>query len=336
MRLDAYLARELAPEYSRSQIARAIKADLVVINDRPARAADAIRAGDRIEFRPAPMPQLVVSGAPAPEIDVLWADADLIFVNKPPGMAVHPSPGHSHSTLVDALVARFPDLAAVMELDGTWRAGIVHRLDKDTSGAMVVARNGFARAALSGSFKDRTVAKVYIALVAGHPGRDRMVIDRPIGRHQSERKRMSVRSGSGREALSNVVVIRRCLLPMDGGGAPMAVSLVAVRPRTGRTHQIRVHLSSIGHPCLGDPLYGRQARERLSLRRQALHALYLAVPHPRRGGIAAVLAPIAPDLASLLEACGLDFSSDSGDLMRAVLAEHEIALTVAPGPEGKS
>ncbi|HEY2107942.1 MAG TPA: S4 domain-containing protein, partial [Candidatus Binataceae bacterium] len=134
MRLDSYLAGELAPEYSRSQVLRAIKAGLVGINGRPARASEAIRAGDRIEFVTPPAPPPVIAPGPAPAIDVLLEDPDLIFVNKPPGMAVHPSPGHPHSTLVDALVARFADLAAVIELDGTWRAGIVHRLDKDTSG----------------------------------------------------------------------------------------------------------------------------------------------------------------------------------------------------------
>lgn len=236
-------------------------------------------------------------------------------------MAVHPSPGHPHSTLVDAMVARFPDLATVIELDGTWRAGIVHRLDKDTSGAMVVARNNFARAALSEQFKRRAVEKVYIALVAGHPSRDLITIDQPIGRHQTERKRMSVRPGSGREALSQVSVIRRSYLPMEDG-RPMAVSVLAVRPRTGRTHQIRVHLSSIGHPCLGDPLYGRQERERLPIKRQALHALYLAMEHPRRGGRIAALAPLAPDLGWMLAACGLD----PGNLAATVLGEKELAL----------
>jgi 23S rRNA pseudouridine1911/1915/1917 synthase len=323
MRLDAYLALELAPEYSRSQILKAIRAGLVLMNDRPARASDAIRAGDRIEFRvPAPSAP-VIAAAPAPPIDVLFEDTDLIFVNKPPAMAVHPSPCHPHSTLVDALVARFPDLASVIELDGTWRAGIVHRLDKDTSGVMVVARNSLARAALSDQFKQRSVEKVYIAIVAGHIRSGRMTIDRPIGRHQTERKRMSV-SGSGREALSEVVVVRRANLPLQDA-APMPVSVVAVHPRTGRTHQIRVHLASVGHPCLGDPLYGRQARERIPIKRQALHALYLAVNHPRRGGRIGAMAPVAPDLEQLLGACGINCR----ELEREVLAHEELAAAAA-------
>jgi 23S rRNA pseudouridine1911/1915/1917 synthase len=324
MRLDAYLAREMAPEYSRSQILKAIGVGHVVMNGRPARAADAIRAGDRIEFHiPAPSAPIVAPG-PAPPVEVLFDDPDLIFVNKPPGMAVHPSAGHPHSTLVDALVARFPDLTAVVELDGTWRAGIVHRLDKDTSGVMVVARSSFARAALSDQFKQRTVQKVYIALVAGHMKGDRMTIDRPIGRHQTERKRMSVRSRSGREALSEVSVIGRCDLPLEEG-APIPTSLVAVRPRTGRTHQIRVHLSSVGHPCLGDPLYGRQDRDRLPIKRQALHALYLAVEHPRRAGRIAAVAPVAQDLGPLLAACGFDPAGLTGQ----VLGQKELAAVQA-------
>jgi 23S rRNA pseudouridine1911/1915/1917 synthase len=305
MRLDAYLAGELAPQYSRSQILKAIKAGLVVMNDRTARAADSIQPGDRIEFKvPAPAAP-APSAAPAPEVAVLYEDADIIFVNKPPGMAVHPSPGHPDSTLVDAVMARFPDLAAVVELDGSWRAGIVHRLDKDTSGVIVVARNSLARAGLSAQFKARTVEKIYLALAVGHPAHDRITIDQPIGRHQSERKRMSVRSRAGREAFSEVRVIQRCHLPV-AGGAPIAVSLLAVRPRTGRTHQIRVHLSSVGHPCLGDLLYGRQERGKLPLRRQALHAFYLAVTHPRTGARIGVVAPIAPDLEPLLTLCGAD------------------------------
>jgi 23S rRNA pseudouridine1911/1915/1917 synthase len=324
MRLDTYLARELAPEYSRSQILKAIRAGLVVMNERPARASDAIRSGDRIEFR-LPEPALpALAPAAAPPIEVLFEDADIILVNKPPGMAVHPSAGHPHSTLVDALVARFPDLASVTELDGTWRAGIVHRLDKDTSGVMAIARNSFARAALSDQFKQRTVTKVYIALAAGHPARDRITIDRPIGRHRTDRKRMSVRSVSGREALSEVRVIHRCHLSLDDG-ATLPVSLVAVRPRTGRTHQIRVHLSSAGHPCLGDPLYGHQERVRLPIKRQALHALYLALEHPRRGSRLAAVAPVAPDLEQVLEACGLDATALAGE----VLGEKELALVIA-------
>ena len=275
------------------------------MNQRTARASDPIHPGDRIEFRvPVPAERPTIT-APAPDIDVLFADADIVVVNKPPGMAVHPSAGHPHSTLVDALVARFPDLSSVVELDGSWRAGIVHRLDKDTSGVMVVARNSLARAALSDQFKQRTVEKVYVALVAGHLSREELTIDKPVGRHQTERKRMSVKSRSGREALSEVRLIRRCELTLASATA-VPVSLVAVRPRTGRTHQIRVHLSSVGHPCLGDPLYGRQERSELPIKRQALHAFYLAITHPRTGARLSFVAPIAADLRAVIASCGIE------------------------------
>jgi 23S rRNA pseudouridine1911/1915/1917 synthase len=316
MRVDAYLAHELAPEISRSQIARAIKAGLVMINDRTAHASDQVSMGDRIELRlPEPAPPAPPTAA-APSIEVLWEDADLIFVNKPAGMAVHPSPGHPDSTLVDALMARFPDLAAVMELDGTWRAGIVHRLDKDTSGVMVVARNAFARAALSEQFRQRTVVKIYIAIVAGHPSQYQMTIDRPIGRHQIERKRMSIHAKNGREAQSEVRILKRCHLAAAQGPA-LPISIAAVHPRTGRTHQIRVHLASIGHPCLGDPVYGRQDRQRMPIKRQALHAFYLALSHPRRSECIAVIAPVAPDLSQMLADCGLDVEALAATAIQA-------------------
>ena len=305
VRLDAYLAREMGPEYSRSQILKAIKVGLVAVNDRPARASDPVRRGDRIQFR-APQVQPVAVPATAPEIDVLFADADIIFVNKPPGMAVHPSAGHPHSTLVDALVARFPELAEVTELDGSWRAGIVHRLDKDTSGVMVVARNSFTRAALSEQFKQRTVEKVYLAVVAGHLDRGEITIKRPIGRHPTQRKRMSVKSRTPRDAVSEVTVLSRCDLELSDG-MRTAVSVLAVQPRTGRTHQIRVHLSSIGHPCLGDPLYGKPDRQPLlPIKRQALHAYYLAIDHPRTHERTGYYASIPTDLADLLRCCGIE------------------------------
>lgn len=250
MRLDQFVAAALTPEYSRSQAARMIKAGCVTLNGAPSRAAAPLRRGDRVAITPAPAPPALPPPESAPTIDVMFADAELIVVNKPAGMTVHPAPGNPHSTLVDALLARFPELAAMAEPDGVMRPGIVHRLDKETSGVMVVARTPFARTALSRQFKDRTVRKIYLAIVRGLVARDRITIARPLGRHPTERKRMSVRSRNPRDAVSHVTVIHR-LADRD---AP--ATLVRVRPETGRTHQIRVHLASIGHPCLGDPLYG--------------------------------------------------------------------------------
>jgi 23S rRNA pseudouridine1911/1915/1917 synthase len=235
----------------------------------------------------------------------LYEDPELIVVNKPAGMAAHPAPGHPHSTLVDALLARFPDLAAMVEPDGVMRPGIVHRLDKDTSGVMVVARTPFARTAVSRQFKDRSVRKVYLAVVRGLVARDQLTIARPLGRHPTERKRMSVRSRNPREAVSHVRVIER--LP----GGPQPATIVIVRPETGRTHQIRVHLASVGHACLGDPLYGGSTPETGDDQfhgRQALHALALTIAHPRNGDPMEFVAPLPDDIRGLLEAKGVNTS----------------------------
>jgi len=294
-RLDQFVTAALTPEYSRARVARMIKAGLVKVNGVAARAAATLHQGDRIELDEPPVPPPLPPSKGAPAIEVLFADDELIVVNKPAGMTVHHAPGHSDSTLVDGLLARFPELAAMAEPDGVMRPGIVHRLDKDTSGVMVVARTPFARAALAKQFKERTVRKFYLALVHGVVARERITIDRAVGRHPTERKRMSVRSRSPRAAVSHLTVLRRLA----------DLTLVGVRPETGRTHQIRVHLASIGHPCVGDPLYGRREADD-SLKRQALHAFTLEIDHPRTGHRHAFRAPLAGDLREYLAIRGIE------------------------------
>jgi 23S rRNA pseudouridine1911/1915/1917 synthase len=315
MRLDQFVAAALTPEYSRSQAARMIKAGCVTVNGIQARAASAVRLGDRVAITPLEAPPIVAPSGLAPEIDVIFADDELIVVNKPAGMAVHPSPGNEHSTLVDALLARFPELAAMAEPDGIMRPGIVHRLDKQTSGVMIVARTPFARTALSRQFKDRTVRKIYLAIVRGIVARDRVTIALPIGRHATERKRMSVRSRTPRDAVSHVAVLHRF------AEESASATLVRVRPETGRTHQIRVHLAAIGHPCLGDAVYGAaniasEARvgneiATLIFERQALHALALTIAHPRRGERLEFIAPPATDMMRYLATHDVDASQDT-------------------------
>jgi 23S rRNA pseudouridine1911/1915/1917 synthase len=334
LRLDQFVAAALTPEYSRSQAARMIKAGCVTINGAPARAAAAIHRGDRVAITPALSAPLPPPPEFAPEIEVIYADTELIVVNKPAGMTVHPAPGSPHSTLVDALLARFPELAAMAEPDGVMRPGIVHRLDKETSGVMVVARTPFARTALSRQFKDRTVRKIYLAIVRGALSKD-VTIARPVGRHPTERKRMSVRSRNPRDAVSHVTVLHR----FTDQATP--ATLVRVRPETGRTHQIRVHLASIGHPCLGDPLYGGGTHatnratspasrvtsatdsavnpasgatnatdrpEGVDFDRQALHAFALTITHPRGGDRREFIAPLPLDFSNYLAARAFDLS----------------------------
>ncbi len=306
MRLDVFITARVAPEYSRSQVARMIRSGLVTVNGAPARAASEIGAGDRIEIAPAPTATASQSAGATADVEVLYACDELIVVNKPAGMTVHPAPGHPDATLVDALLARFPELATMAEPDGVLRPGIVHRLDKETSGVMAVARTPFARAALSRQFKDRSVRKVYLAIVRGVVAREQLTIARPIGRHPTERKRMSVASRNPRAATTRVTVLYRFSpATRDDPGA----TLVLVRPETGRTHQIRVHLASIGHPCLGDSLYGGKAGRDASeagppFTRQALHALALELVHPRSGAQLRFVAPLPADFEEYLAARG--------------------------------
>ena len=303
MRLDVFVSAYLAPEYSRSQVARMIKAGLVTVNGLATRASSGVRLGDRIEIAPPSAPLAVPSPSEAPAIEVLAEDPEFIVVNKAAGMTVHPAPGHPDATLVDALLARFPELARMAEPDGVLRPGIVHRLDRETSGLLVVARTPFARAALARQFKDRAVRKTYLAIVRGVIGHEHTTVTRAIGRHPTERKRMSIASLTPRDAVSHVTTLARFAgTTRDDQGA----TLVRVRPETGRTHQIRVHLASMGHPCLGDPLYGHGAdRVAPEFTRQALHALALSIGHPRSGERLDFVAPLPEDFKQFLSRRGM-------------------------------
>ena len=304
MRLDVFVSSALGAEYTRSQVARMIKAGLVTVNGAPSRPAGAVHEGDHVMVAEPPPMEPHEPSQSAPAIEVLHADSEVIVVNKPAGMTVHPAPGHPDGTLVDALLARFPELATMAEAGGVLRPGIVHRLDKETSGVMVIARTPFAKASLSAQFKARTVKKVYLAIVKGIVVRDRMRIEHPLGRHPTERKKMSIHSHTPREAVSNVVVLERMR-------DDPAATLVMVMPETGRTHQIRVHLASMGHPCLGDELYGGGTKhsrvgEGGAFNRHALHAMSLSFEHPRTQERMKFSAPLPDDFATFLVSRGVD------------------------------
>jgi 23S rRNA pseudouridine1911/1915/1917 synthase len=264
LRLDQFLARAL-PKFSRSRLQTLIRNKNVTLNGSPARPRDLVRAGDQVEVNEPP-PEKIDNLPEAIPLDVLYQDDDLIVINKPAGMVVHPGAGQHEHTLVNALLFRFPKLSGI---GGKERPGIVHRLDKDTSGCLVVARTDEAHRSLSTQFADRAVEKIYLALVAGKLRKGAGTIEEKIGRHPVHRQRMSTTARNGRAAKTDY----RVLSSSD------EMSLVECRLHSGRTHQIRVHLHHLGHPVLGDKVYG--GRFAKSFPRQMLHAWKLAFHHPR-------------------------------------------------------
>lgn len=284
-RLDSALAAVAG--ISRSQARRWIDGGHVRVNARACRASQAVRLGDELEAMP---PALRDSGlAPeAIELAVLYEDEDLIVIDKPAGMVVHPAPGHTSGTLVNALLHHCGDLAGV---GGVERPGIVHRLDRGTSGVLVAAKHDAAHRHLAEQFHEHTIERVYWALVRGSPRADSGRIERAIGRHPSDRKRMSVRSSAAREAFTAWRVARR--FPRSQRAQ------LDVFPQTGRTHQIRVHLASVGLPIVGDPVYGRTRRGQ-DPGRPALHAAVLGFSHPRSHQTMRFEAPLPEALAALI------------------------------------
>jgi 23S rRNA pseudouridine1911/1915/1917 synthase len=288
-RLDAALAK-LEPSLSRAQVRRLIEQGEVTVGGAVVKPAHRLRAGEAIAGRvPAPEPTRVT--AEALPLAILYQDADLGVIDKPAGLVVHPAPGHSGGTLVNALLHHLEDLSGV---GGELRPGIVHRLDKDTSGVLVVAKNDAAHRSLAAQFKVHSVLREYLALVRGAPRAQSGTIDAAIGRHPTDRKRMSTTTRRGRAAVTHYQVVERL----------HDASLLRVRLGTGRTHQVRVHLASIGVSILGDPVYGggRAQGQELGLLRQALHAATLGFTHPRSGESLRFESPLPADMARALEA----------------------------------
>jgi 23S rRNA pseudouridine1911/1915/1917 synthase len=268
MRLDRFLATA-EPVVTRSRAKQLIDAGRVRVDGEPRKSSHPLRAGARVDVTlPAPVASAVVA-EPLPLV-VLYEDPHLLALDKPPGMAVHPAPGTPGGTVVNALLHRLGSLAGVGPAE---RPGIVHRLDKDTSGVLLVARTPQAHAALARQFRERTIVKRYLAVVRGRMRGEAGLIDRPIGRHPHERKRMSVVTRRGRSAVTRWTVLERFA----------AATYLRLEPETGRTHQLRVHLAAAGHPILGDALYGvRRLRGSAAacFPRQALHAASLRFLHP--------------------------------------------------------
>jgi len=298
-RLDLYLTARL-PELSRTRVQELIDSGHVRVGGRASRSAYRIAAGDAIEVEVRPRPPLAAAPEDIP-VELLYEDDDFVVVNKPAGMVVHAGAGARTGTLVNALLHRFGGLS---QAGGALRPGIVHRLDRGTSGAILVARNDAAHRALAEQFRGRTVHKTYIALVHGRLERDAGSVALPIARDPHRRTRMTARIRAGREARTDW----RVLLRLGN------FTLVAAEPRTGRTHQIRAHFAASGHPLVGDTLYGAPERARVgrlqlpALGRVFLHAARLGFAHPRSGAPIEVRAPLDRSLreylAQLAEATG--------------------------------
>ncbi|HZN25630.1 MAG TPA: 23S rRNA pseudouridine(1911/1915/1917) synthase RluD [Burkholderiales bacterium] len=285
LRLDQALAR-LLPDHSRSRLARWVREGRVTVDGRGVSPDAKIWGGERLCVRPGPSPASLAHLPQDIPLDIVHEDAALIVINKPPGLVVHPGSGNWEGTLLNALLKHAPALQHVP------RAGIVHRLDKDTSGLLVVAKTITAQTHLVRQLQAHTVAREYSAVVHGHVGRDGKV-DAPIGRHPVSRTRMAV-VARGKPAVTHYHVEARY----------REATLLRCRLETGRTHQIRVHLASIGHPLVGDPVYGRRSAKMKArdFHRQALHARRLALVHPETGREMSWEAPLPPDMRELLAA----------------------------------
>jgi 23S rRNA pseudouridine1911/1915/1917 synthase len=293
-RLDRYLTQQL-PTHSRASLQHLIEQKQILVDGRTTKAGYRLRAGDRITVTLPPPKPSGIRPEPIP-LDVLYEDAHLLVVNKAAGMVVHPSPGNASGTLVNALLAHCTRLSGI---GGVERPGIVHRLDKDTSGAIVVAKDDATHHGLARQFAERQVKKRYLAIVCGDVRDAAGMIDAAVGRHPVYRQRMSTHTRVGRQAVTEFRVLERFGL----------YTLVELCPHTGRTHQIRVHMAAVGHPLLGDPTYGRNRKElqrsplahQLSwFRRQALHAWTVGFVHPASGEWLECRAPLPADLEQLL------------------------------------
>lgn len=288
-RIDVWLSQAL-PDLSRSRIQNLISQGQVKVNDQICLSKKVnLKQGDRLELNIPLAKPLDVSANSNINLDVLYEDEQFLILNKPVGLVVHPAPGHSDDTLVNALLAHCENLSGI---GGVQRPGIVHRLDKDTSGAIAIAKTDLAYQSLQSQIQAKTAQREYLGIVYGHPKTDKGKIDFPIGRHPVDRKKMAVLpiERGGRNAVTHWQIEERL------GN----YSLILFRLETGRTHQIRVHSAKIGHPIVGDPLYSSGKNIGVNLTGQALHAWRLTLQHPVTGEIIRAIAPIPGEFETLL------------------------------------
>ncbi len=285
-RLDKYLGSVL-PDQSRSWLQKLIKKGAVRVNGKAVKASCRLEAEDQIEIDLQEPEELPIPAEDIP-LDILYEDADLLIVNKPKGMVVHPAAGHRTGTLVNAVL--YHCRGQLSGINGVLRPGIVHRIDRDTTGALVVCKNDRAHVHVAEQLKEHTITRRYVAVVAGVLMEDEGTVDAPIGRHPADRKRMAAGVKNGKRAVTHYRVLRR----MKGH------TLIECRLETGRTHQIRVHMASIHHPILGDTVYGA-SKDPYHLEGQALHARVLGLVHPVTGAYIEVEAPVPEYMQALLE-----------------------------------
>ena len=285
-RLDAFLARSL-PALTRSAAVRLIEAGAVLVDGRTAAKSCRLAGGEAVSVA-LPDPEPIEALPQDIPLDVVYEDGDVIVVNKPAGLVVHPAPGHPDGTLVNALLHHCG--GSLSGVGGALRPGIVHRIDRDTSGLIIAAKNDAAHQALSAQLQDHTLARTYEAVVVGNLREDRGTVDAPIGRHHTDRKKMAVTDRGGRAAVTHWEVLERF----------QGFTHVRCRLETGRTHQIRVHMAHLGHPICGDTVYG--ARKPVpGLTGQCLHAVGLRFIHPRTGEAVELSCPLSDAFTALLE-----------------------------------
>nr|MDF9459123.1 RluA family pseudouridine synthase [Bacillus pumilus] len=283
-RLDKFLSTT-EPEWSRTQVQQWVKDGLIEVNGKQVKANYKVQAGDQIKVE-IPDPEVLDVEAEPMDLDIYYEDADVLVVNKPRGMVVHPAPGHVSGTLVNGLMAHCTDLSGI---NGVMRPGIVHRIDKDTSGLLMVAKNDMAHESLVNQLVAKTVTRKYTAVVHGIIQHDTGTIDAPIGRDKKDRQSMTVTKESAKQAVTHFDVIERF----------QDFTVVECRLETGRTHQIRVHMKYIGYPLAGDPKYG--PRKTVDFNGQSLHAGVLGFDHPRTGEYIEFTAPIPADMQAFID-----------------------------------
>ena len=285
-RLDKWISSVL-PKLSRSYIQKCIKENDVLVNLKPQKASYRLKLEDEIVFSVPEAVEPVIEAENIP-LSVLYEDEDVLVVDKPKGMVVHPAPGHYSGTLVNAVMYHCRD--HLSGINGVMRPGIVHRIDRDTTGSLIICKNDHAHREIAAQLKDHTITRKYRAIVHGVLKKDRGVVDAPVGRDPKERKRMAVNEKTGRHAVTHYLVLQRF----------QEYTYIECELETGRTHQIRVHMASIGHPLLGDTVYGN-AKNPYRLEGQTLHAMTIGLMHPRTQTYMEVSAPLPGYFQSLIK-----------------------------------